>query len=60
MPSSTVHIGSSRGSSSEYEDPFVETPIYEELRAELGDPELMAREADEAAIRWHADRLRRR
>jgi len=30
-----------------------ETPIYDALVAELGDPETMSREADEALIRWH-------
>jgi hypothetical protein len=58
MTSSTIHTGFTRGNGSPFE-PFVEAPIYDGLRAELGDPELMAREADEAAIRWHAERLRR-
>lgn len=36
-----------------------ETPLYDGLVAELGDPEGVAREIDEWVIRWHADRMRR-
>jgi hypothetical protein len=60
MTSSTVHIGSTRGSVSGSDIPPSVTPIYDTLCVELGDPELVAREADEAAIRWHAARLRRK
>lgn len=31
----------------------VTTPVYDALVAELGDPENMARDVDEALIRWH-------
>lgn len=35
-----------------------ETPLYDGLVAELGDPEGVAREIDEWVIRWHAARMR--
>ena len=35
-----------------------ETPIYDGLVAELGDPEEAAREFDTWVIMWHAERLR--
>ena len=37
-----------------------DTPIYDGLAVELGDPERIAREVDEAVICWHAERLRRK
>jgi hypothetical protein len=35
-----------------------ETPLYDGLVKELGDPEKVARGIDEWAILWHADRMR--
>jgi hypothetical protein len=35
-----------------------ETPLYDGLVAELGDPEQVARGIDEWAILWHAGRMR--
>lgn len=37
-----------------------ETPIYDGLVEELGDPEQISREFSEWVIMWHAERMRER